>query len=166
MAAVSSGSAQVLQLLLAAVQLPLPSSTANCAVRLAITKGQHHLLQQLFDAGADRGAALWSAAAYSSLPDVDSAAVVNVLQYLLAAGVPVDSTHAHGMTAVMSAAVGGSVRAAQVLLAAGAAVDARDSADTQHCTMLLAWQDFRTRKPQHGGEVADPGRASSKSFYF
>lgn len=125
-AAVLRGSAKVLQQLLAAVQLP-PSTAASVAT-MAIKPGQQHLLRQLFDAGANKGAALCSAAAACNRPGVDSAPVLKVMQDLLLAGVPVDSQYyisEHGMTPLMFAAACGSVQAVQMLLAAGADATAR-----------------------------------------
>jgi ankyrin repeat protein len=59
------------------------------------------------------------------MADADPASALKVMQDLVAAGVPVDSADAEGVTPFMLAVRNGSIQAVRVLLAAGAAVSAR-----------------------------------------
>jgi hypothetical protein len=131
--AVAGGSAAVLEQILKAFQLhgvQLTASAADLGLCMVIMEGHKHLLQQLFDAGADRHAALLCAAKASAR----SAPAREALQDLLSAGVPVDAAHEQGRTALRGTICGamlvaageGSVEGVRMLLAAGADIGARD----------------------------------------
>ncbi|CBN79454.2 ankyrin repeat protein (Partial), partial [Ectocarpus siliculosus] len=164
--AAASGLGDVVSLLLRdGAEVDVLDNKGRTSIHLSAERGSPSTVQALLAAGGDPSLRYGKGKAFSALGLAARGGHVEVMQALIRHGVDVNAPDSNGCTALHSAAIGDAVGAIDVLIEAGASIDAQGGEDGEMYTPLHVASEKGSSEAalslvKHGADVHRSGRMS------
>ncbi|CBJ25744.1 ankyrin repeat protein [Ectocarpus siliculosus] len=162
--AAASGLGDVVSLLLRdGAEVDVLDNKGRTSIHLSAERGSPSTVQALLAAGGDPSLRYGKGKAFSALGLAARGGHVEVMQALIRHGVDVDGPDSNGCTALHSAAIGDAVGAIDVLIEAGASIDAQGGEDGARYTPLHVASEQGSSEAalslvKHGADVHRSGK--------